>query len=476
MNENEKIIVYFDAVPINTAVDPRGGYAMKMKEQQMVSGNSVFEEVVLTKTLPFSAELLEFAFECVLTTMAERVSRDCRPRKVGKHLKAAAYLRGRLDSPYGSYDPKTHSCAIIFTSLSGVTKTANTDKYVRFVNTRTGTRVTIDRIVYEGCVDSSQIATIMRGKGIAVTGLNCQWLEGDTCTLVWTDADGVEQTANIEPLSSTVTEMHFAWPEALDAAPTGPVQMKFLTRGGNVDGEPQANDKTVTLIEGIPVPLVTGVTSDGADGVAKGQPFAAVGSNLGFNFATDHASVEWVDPDGTPRQAALVPVSATPEKIAFSANPLFNDLPVGTALDFTFELGGKRVAKASEIAPPPGPAIHVAMLNSSADDWAAKHTTWMKPGVDETYDNWFDTADGEPTLAIVTGDRCVYSFAKDGETVTGDCVLENKGDDEMLFKIPVSDAAKLEVNDVVSFRAELHGGEAGTAPQFFEWTSTVVEE
>lgn len=348
MNENEKIIVYFDAVPINTAVDPRGGYAMKMKEQQMVSGNSVFEEVVLTKTLPFSAELLEFAFECVLTTMAERVSRDCRPRKVGKHLKAAAYLRGRLDSPYGSYDPKSHSCAIIFTSLSGVTKTANTDKYVRFVNTRTGTRVTIDRIVYEGCVDSSQIATIMRGKGIAVTGLNCQWLEGDTCTLVWKDADGVEQTAQIVPISSTVTEMHFAWPEALNDAPLGDVEMRFLTRGGIEEAQPQPNNKTVTLIETELVPTVTKIATTGKDGIVKGQAFDAIGTNLGFNFATDHVSVKWTV-DGITNQAALVPTSATAEKIAFSSCVLFDDLEAGTELDFEFELGGKTAEKKSVI-------------------------------------------------------------------------------------------------------------------------------
>ena len=346
---NEKIIVYFDAVPINTAVDPRGGYAMKMKEQQMVSGNSVFEEVVLTKTLPFSADLLEFAFECVLTTMADRVSRDCRPRKVGKHLKAAAYLRGRLDSPYGVYDPKTHSCAIIFTSLSGVTKTANTDKYVRFVNTRTGTRVTIDRIVYEGCVDSSQIATIMRGKGIAVTGLNCQWLEGDSCTLVWKDAEGVEHTAEIVPTSSTVTEMHFAWPEALADVPAdSEVEMRFLTRGGIEDAQPQPNNKTVTLIEAELVPTITKVATTGKDGIVKGQAFDALGTNLGFNFAADHVSVKWLEGD-TPRQAALVPTSATAEKIAFSACELFADLEAGTELEFEFELGGKKTGKKSVV-------------------------------------------------------------------------------------------------------------------------------
>ena len=348
-NTNDKLVVYFEPVAINPAVDPSGGYALKMKEQQMVSGDSVFEEVVQTKTLPISAELLEFGFRCVLSTMAERVSRDCRPRKIGNYLKAAAYLRGKVASPYSPYDPATCSCVIIFTSLSGVMKNVNTDKYVRFVNTKTGTKVIVDRIVYEGCVDSSQIATIMRGKGIAMTGLNTQWLAGDTCTIVWTDEEGEEHTANIEPISSTVTEMHFAWPTCLDGvAANSKIDIHLRTRGGIEDAEPQPNDKTVTLIEGEIVPNVTEVVSEGKTGIVKGQPFAALGSNLGYNFATDHTTVKWTV-EGVTNQAALVPVSATAEKISFSACPIFADLADGTELDFEFDIGGKTVEKKSEL-------------------------------------------------------------------------------------------------------------------------------
>ena len=343
-----KTQVPFDTYPVNAALDPSGCFAMKLKDLQIVNDDSVFEEVVKEKTLPMSPELLEFGFRCVLSTMAERVSKDCRPRKVGNILKATPYLRGKLKSAYSAYDRNTCSCAIVFTSLSGLEKSVNTEKYIQFVNTKTGTRVIIDRIVYEGCVDSSQIATIMRGKGIAVTGLNLQWLEGDTCTLVWKDAEGAERTASVVPLSSTVTEMHFAWPEALQDAPTGPVEMRFVTRGGVPDGEPQPNDKTVTLIEGEVLPSVDKVATTGKDGIVKGQAFEATGANLGFNFATDHVSVTWMEGDA-PRQAAIVPLSATAEKIAFSACALFDDLEAGTELTFTFEIGGKVTEKKSVI-------------------------------------------------------------------------------------------------------------------------------
>lgn len=340
-----KTQVPFDTYPVNAALDPSGCFAMKLKDLQIVNDDSVFEEVVKEKTLPMSPELLEFGFRCVLSTMADRVSKDCRPRKVGNIIKATPYLRGKLKSAFSAFDKNTCSCAIVFTSLSGLEKSVNTEKYIQFVNTKTGTRVIIDRIVYEGCVDSSQIATIMRGKGIAVTGLNCQWLEGDTCTLVWKDADGVEQTAQIVPISSTVTEMHFAWPEALNDAPLGDVQMHFLTRGGIADGEPQPNDKTVTLIEAERVPTITKVATPEKDGVQKGQDFQADGANLGFNFATDHVSVKWTDPDGTPRQGALVPSIATADMIKFASCPIFDDLPDNTELTFEFELGGKVASK-----------------------------------------------------------------------------------------------------------------------------------
>jgi len=242
-----KTQVPFDTYPVNAALDPSGGYAMKLKDLQIVNDDSVFEEVVKEKTLPLSPELLEFAFRTILTTMALKVSKDCRPRKVGSYLKATPYLRGKVASPYSAYDPQTCSCAIVFTSLSGLDKTVDTDKYVQFVNVKTGTKVTIDRITYEG--STSEVGVIMKTKGIVVTGLNCQWLTGDSCTLVWTDAEGNPQTASITPTSSSVTEMKFAWPTALnDVAAGTEIEFRFLTRGGIEEAEPQPNNKTVKVL------------------------------------------------------------------------------------------------------------------------------------------------------------------------------------------------------------------------------------
>lgn len=340
-----KLKVTFDTVPVNALLDPAGGYSMRLTEQQIVEDETVYEEVIKEKTLPLSPELLQLAVHAVLQTMATKTSQDCRPRKIGGIIKCAAFPRGKLDSPYAPFDPVNCTAAVVFSTLKGMAKKVDMNR-VQFVNTKTGERVTIDRIVYEGCVKSEEIATIMRGKGILVTGLNCQWIEGDTCTLVWKDAAGREQTAQIVPTSSGVTDMRFAWPEALADVPTGSqIEFRFRTRGGNPDAHPQPNNKTVMLIEAELVPTITKVATPEKDGVQKGKGFQADGSNLGFNFATDHVSVKWMDTDGTPRQAAIVPSSATAEAIAFSSCELFDDLEAGTELTFEFELGGKVTSK-----------------------------------------------------------------------------------------------------------------------------------
>lgn len=344
-----KLKVPYETRAVNPALDPEGGYSMAICDQQIIEDDTVYEDAIKEDTLPVSVTLLKLCAHSVLRITAKKVSEDCRPRRIGDYVKFAAFIRGKVPTPYSAFDSATCTTAVLATPLKGITKKVNLDK-VALVNVRTGDRVIIERIVYEGCQSQEEIATIMRNKCILVTGLNLQWIgDVDTCELRWTDADGNEHSAFIEPTESGVTSMKFAWPAVLDSVAAGTVVgMHFTTHAGNPEGDAQKNDKDVTLIEGEILPTVTKVATAGKDGIVKGQAFEAVGTNLGFNFATDHASVEWMDGD-TPRQAALVPTSATAEKIAFSACELFDDLEAGTELTFTFELGGKGVEKKSVI-------------------------------------------------------------------------------------------------------------------------------
>ena len=249
-----KLQVPFDTVAVPLTLDPRGGYAMRICPQQILEDDSVYEEVIKEETLPLSVKLLKFCVNAVLAATAKKVAQDCRPRRVGDEIKFAPFIRGKVPGPYSPFDAATCKTAVVPMPMKGVTKRVDLSR-VLFVNTKTGLKVVVDRIVYEGCQDSSQIATIMRGKGIVVTGLNLQWLEGDSCTVAWTDAEGAAHTVSIAPTSSSVTEMRFAWPEALADVPAGTeLEMRFLTRGGLEDADPQPNRKVVELLEAAPAP------------------------------------------------------------------------------------------------------------------------------------------------------------------------------------------------------------------------------
>ena len=244
----KKLQVNYDTYPVNPALDPSGGYAMRLTDQQIIEDDAVYEEVIKEETLPLSVKLLKFCVNAVLAATSKKTSQDCRPRRIGDEIKFVAFPRGKLTSPYGAFDPATCSAVVLAMPMKGVTKKVDLAR-VQFVNTRTGTKVIIDRVVYEGCQDSTQIATIMVNKGIVVTGLNCQFLTGDKCVMFWLDEDGVEQSAQITPTSSSVTEMKFAWPTALAGVAVGTkIELRFTSRGGVEDADPQTNSKIVTLI------------------------------------------------------------------------------------------------------------------------------------------------------------------------------------------------------------------------------------
>ena len=339
-----KVIAKFDTIPVNSDLDPSGGYTLKLKDRPVYDESQVFEEVVKEKTLPFDKDMLEFAFLSVLKTMALKVSRDCNPRKVGNYLKFTPTLRGKVKGMYSAYNPQTCTSAITVSSLSGLDKAVDTD-YVSFINSREGIAVTILKICTLGEQDSEGVSTITKGKPVICVGTNLQYLPGDKVEIHWTNAEGADASAEVVPTESDIAHMTFDWPEALDELADGTeLRWKFSTRGGLADGDPQENEKTVSLIEGVPEPTITKVATTGKDGIVKGEAFEATGANLGFNFATDHVSVKWTV-DGVTNQAALVPVSATAEKIAFNSCVLFDDLPDDTELTFVFELGGKDAAK-----------------------------------------------------------------------------------------------------------------------------------
>lgn len=242
-----KIIAKFDTVAVNPAIDPTGGYTLKLKDRPIYDESQVFEEVVKEKTLPFDKDMLEFAFLAVLKTMALKVSRDCNPRKVGNYLKFTPTLRGKVSGPYSPFNSATCTSAITITSLAGLEKAVDRD-YVTFTNAKAGVKVTINRVSWVG---SDEPNVIKKGEAFAAYGTNLMFNAafGDTVTATWTDADGAEKTLALTPGESDYEHMKFTWPEELNDVPVdAKIVLAFRTRGGIEDGDEQLNSKTVTVI------------------------------------------------------------------------------------------------------------------------------------------------------------------------------------------------------------------------------------
>lgn len=245
-----KIQAKFDTVAVNAAIDPSGGYTLKLKERPIYDESQVFEEVVKEKTLPFDKDMLEFAFLAVLKTMALKVSRDCNPRKVGNYLKFSPTLRGKVKGPYSPFDTATCSSAITISSLSGLEKAIDRD-YVTFVNAKAGVKVAVNRVSWIG---SDEPNVIKKGQPFAAYGTNLMFSAalGDTVTVAWKDADGTEHSESLTPTESDYDHMKFAWPEALaDVAADTELEFSFRTRGGIEDGDEQLNKKTVVVIAAV---------------------------------------------------------------------------------------------------------------------------------------------------------------------------------------------------------------------------------
>ena len=130
---------------------------------------------------------------------------------------------------------------------------------------------------------------------------------------------------------------------------------------------------------------------------------------------------------------------------------------------------------------PPAPTVVLASINGDEAAVETREASWLKPDAGMTFDAWFDTVGGAPTLEAVADDTCDWWFEKGGVRHEGQMTLANgglwnKGDDELLMSVPVDESALLDVGDVVHYHAVLHGGVAGSRPQVFDFTSTVREE
>ena len=119
------------------------------------------------------------------------------------------------------------------------------------------------------------------------------------------------------------------------------------SRGGDAEGTLQSDFRKVKYLH-IEDPItIDKVASEGADGIVKGEAFAAEGEGLSWHDG-DSVTVRWTE-GGEEKSLEVTPSETTPEKMEFDAVEAFNDIPDDTELTFEFTLGGVDVEATTPI-------------------------------------------------------------------------------------------------------------------------------
>ena len=127
----------------------------------------------------------------------------------------------------------------------------------------------------------------------------------------------------------------------------GDYKLWVKSRGGDAEGTLQSDFRKVKYLH-IEDPItIDKVASEGADGIVKGEAFAAEGEGLSWHDG-DSVTVRWTE-GGEEKSLEVTPSETTPEKMEFDAVEAFNDIPDDTELTFEFTLGGVDVEATTPI-------------------------------------------------------------------------------------------------------------------------------
>ena len=218
------------------------GYRMKPQVRTTERGRDVFEEIAEASGLHLPARTLESIFNSIISTTAELVEKDGRPRRIG-NLKFMVSLKGRLESPYSEFDEATCKAAVIPSLMKGWEKELSA-RDVDIANVKVGKRVrmapssgTCGKGLWE------------KGVNLDISGENVQLIEGDEVTVSWKEGEE-EKSAAVEVVSSYEQLMTLKFPKELETVPDGTrILLKVKCRGGIVDGVWQTRYRKMSVVE-----------------------------------------------------------------------------------------------------------------------------------------------------------------------------------------------------------------------------------
>ena len=177
---------------------------------------------------------------------------------------------------------------------------------------------------------------VIHGKHpFCVTGINLV-MDDEGAEVYLEDLKGIKFTCTVDEVKSK-QEFVAHSDSLLDG---GDYKLWVKSRGGDAEGTLQSDFRKVKYLH-IEDPItIDEIVSEGADGIVKGEAFAAYGSGISFHrSAGDTVKVKWTQ-DGEEHSLDLEPTATEPEKMSFDAVDAFNDIPDETELTFEFTLSG----------------------------------------------------------------------------------------------------------------------------------------
>ena len=126
-----------------------------------------------------------------------------------------------------------------------------------------------------------------------------------------------------------------------DLLEAGDYKLVVKSRAGDAEGPLQTAFRRVKYLEVVDLPTVDSITTEGKEGIVKGEAFAAEGSHLSWHEG-DKVTVKWTE-DGEEKSLEIEPSATTPTKMDFAAVEGFDEIPDDTELTFEFELSGETV-------------------------------------------------------------------------------------------------------------------------------------
>ena len=184
---------------------------------------------------------------------------------------------------------------------------------------------------------------VIHGKHpFCVTGINLV-MDDEGAEVYLEDSKGIKFTCTVDEVKSK--QEFVAHSDAL--LDGGDFRLWVKSRGGDAEGTLQSDFRKVKYLH-IEDPItIDKVASEGADGIVKGEAFAAEGEGLSWHDG-DSVTVRWTE-GGEEKSLEVTPSETTPEKMEFDAVEAFDDIPDDTELTFECTLGGVDVEATTSI-------------------------------------------------------------------------------------------------------------------------------